>query len=213
MIRRDMDNEAGARSDGLMIVSVIFIAAFTYIALTTNPVYTGVGVGDKVPELSGEIWDGQSWVEFDLYENLDFTWTEDSEDGTWYVIEFMDTNCGACQKSAPDFVPQQSKWLEPGSRSMPPDMDVQFIAVAFSLNPDADSWEYSQQEIKDFRQEYDHIFPYMDDLDNSNRDVWGIDYTPQYFLVAPNGIIEYASPEAAGDSVWDAMESVIPRGD
>ena len=53
----------------------------------------------------------------------------------------------------------------------------------------------------------------MDDLDNSNRDVWGIDYTPQYFLVAPNGIIEYASPEAAGDSVWDAMESVIPRGD
>ena len=52
MIRRDMDNEAGARSDGLMIVSVIFIAAFTYIALTTNPVYTGVGVGDKVPEWS-----------------------------------------------------------------------------------------------------------------------------------------------------------------
>ena len=43
MLRRDISNEAGARSDGLMIVSVIFIAAFTFIAFTTSPVYTGVG--------------------------------------------------------------------------------------------------------------------------------------------------------------------------
>ena len=40
------NNEAGARSDGLIIVTVIFVVAFTYIALTTNPVYTGIGVGD-----------------------------------------------------------------------------------------------------------------------------------------------------------------------
>ena len=61
-----MNDEAGARSDGLMIVSVIFIAAFTYIALTTDPVYTGIGVGDKAPELSGKIYDGTTWVHFDL---------------------------------------------------------------------------------------------------------------------------------------------------
>ena len=36
MIRRNTSDEAGARSDGLMIVSVIFIAAFTFIAFTTT---------------------------------------------------------------------------------------------------------------------------------------------------------------------------------
>ena len=65
-----MNDEAGARSDGLMIVSVIFITAFTYIALTTDPVYTGIGVGDRAPELSGQIYDGTTWVDFDLKETI-----------------------------------------------------------------------------------------------------------------------------------------------
>ena len=85
--------------------------------------------------------------------------------------------------------------------------------MAFSLNPEAEGWDYSRAEIQDFRDKYDHTFSYMDDLDNTNRDVWGIDYTPQYYLLAPNGIIQYASPEAGSTSVWDAMESIIPRGD
>ena len=55
MIRRNNSEEAGARSDGLMIVSVMFIAAFTFIAFTTNPVYTGIDVGDRVPEFKGEM--------------------------------------------------------------------------------------------------------------------------------------------------------------
>ena len=61
MIRRDIGNEAGARSDGVMIVSIIFITAFTYIALTTDPVYTGIGVGDRAPDLNGQIYDGTVW--------------------------------------------------------------------------------------------------------------------------------------------------------
>ena len=213
MIRRNFDDEAGARTDGLMAVCVLFIAAFTYIAFTTNPVYTGIGVGDRAPELSGSVWNGNGWAPFDLYENLDEDWEEGDDGGTWFMIEFMDTNCGACQKSAPDFVPQQSKWLEPASRSLPENTTVQFLAVSFSLNPEAEGWEYSRAEIQDFRDKYDHTFSYMDDLDNTNRDVWGIDYTPQYYLLAPNGIIQYASPEAGSMSVWDAMESIIPRGD
>ena len=71
MLRRNICNEAGARSDGLMFVSVLFISAFTYIAITTNPVYTGIGVGDRAPELVGDVWDGSSWTEFDLHKNLD----------------------------------------------------------------------------------------------------------------------------------------------
>lgn len=216
MIRREMNEEAGARSDGLMIVSVLFIAAFTYIAFTTNPVYTGIGVGDRAPELTGQVWngDGDNWQTFDLYSQINDEWQDGDDDGTWFMIEFMDTNCGACQKAAPDIVSQQNKWLEPASRSMPANTSVQFVAVAFSLNPGADGWDYSRDEIKDFRTDYSHTFGYMDDLDNSNRDVWGIDYTPQYYLIAPNGIIKFASPEAeAGMTVWDAMEYNIPRGD
>ena len=60
MLRRNISDEAGARSDGLMFVSVLFITAFTYIALTTNPVYAGIGVGDRAPDLAGEVWDGTS---------------------------------------------------------------------------------------------------------------------------------------------------------
>ena len=76
MIRRDISDEAGARSDALMIVSVIFITAFTYIALTTSPVYTGVGVGDRVPELEGQIYDGSSWVDYNLEDHIDPLWSE-----------------------------------------------------------------------------------------------------------------------------------------
>ena len=71
MIRRNISNEAGARSDGLMLVSLVFIAAFTYIAFTTNPVYTGIGVGDRVPELEGQIYDGSTWTDFSLEDHID----------------------------------------------------------------------------------------------------------------------------------------------
>ena len=54
----------------------------------------------------------------------------------------------------------------------------------------------------------------MDMQDNSHQDDWGGFGTPTYFLVAPNGIIEYVNLEAdAGYSVWDAMDEKIPRGE
>ena len=91
MIRRNISNEAGARSDGLMLVSVVLIAAFTYIAFTTNPIYTGIGVGDRVPELEGQIYDGSTWTDFNLEDHIDPMWAE-GDGGTWFMIEFMDTN-------------------------------------------------------------------------------------------------------------------------
>ena len=92
MFRRIISNEAGARSDGLMLVSVVLIAAFTYIAFTTNPIYTGIGVGDRVPELEGQIYDGSTWTDFNLEDHIDPMWAE-GDGGTWFMIEFMDTNC------------------------------------------------------------------------------------------------------------------------
>jgi hypothetical protein len=214
MLRRNICNEAGARSDGLMFVSVLFISAFTYIALTTNPVYTGIGVGDRAPDLTGQVWDGNSWTDFDLQDNIDSMWSE-GDAGTYYMIEFMDTNCGYCKTSAKDFIlPEQSRWTgENPTRSMPENITVEFLAVSIALHDGSEGWDYGRTEITDFRAEYDHTFGYMDDHDNENRDEWEIPGTPTYFLVAPNGIILYATPDAEqGFSVWDAMEYEIPTG-
>ena len=50
--------------------------------------------------------------------------------------------------------------------------------------------------------------------DNSHQSEWGNFGTPTYFLVNPNGIIEFATPSAEyGYSIWDAMQEKIPRGD
>ena len=216
MIRRDTSDEAGTRSDGLMIVSVIFITAFTYIALTTSPVYTGVGVGDRVPELEGQIYDGSSWVDYNLEDHIDPLWSE-GEGGTWFMIEFMDTNCGYCQQAARDDIPtMQGQWLgEDPPRSTPENVSVEFLAVSISLwNEDVAGKSYGRDVIVDFRNDNGHNFPYMDMQDNSYENAWGKLGTPTYFLVAPNGIIMYATPEASsGVSVWDAMNEEIPWGE
>ena len=209
------NDEAGARSDGLIIVTVIFVVAFTYIALTTNPVYTGIGVGDRAPDLQGMVYDGSEWAMFNLEDNVDDNWVE-GMGGTWTMVEFMDTNCGYCQTVAQeDFPTQQNKWLgENPTRSTPNNITVEFVAVSISLwDENTEGKEYGRDIIIKFRTDFGHEFPYMDAQDNSHQDDWGRLGTPTYFLISPDGIIQYATPEAsAGYSVWDAMEELIPRG-
>ncbi len=209
------NDEAGARSDGLIIVTVIFVVAFTYIALTTNPVYTGIGVGDRAPDLQGMVYDGSEWASFNLEDNVDDNWVE-GMGGTWTMVEFMDTNCGYCRTVAQeDFPTQQNKWLgENPTRSTPNNITVEFVAVSISLwDENTEGKEYGRDIIIKFRTDFGHEFPYMDAQDNSHQDDWGSLGTPTYFLISPDGIIQYATPEAsAGYSVWDAMEDLIPRG-
>lgn len=199
-----------------MIVSIIFIAAFTYIAFTTNPVYTGIGVGDRVPELKGKVTtDGVTWTDFDLADNIDPLWSE-GKAGTWTMIEFMDTNCGACQNAGPDIRDMETMWTgENPQRTTPENTTVEFLAVSISLwTEDTPGKSYGRDEIVSFREEFQHTFAYMDLQDNSHQDNWGGFGTPTYFLISPNGIIEYATPEADyGYSIWDAMNDKIPRGD
>ena len=209
------NDEAGARSDGLIIVTVIFVVAFTYIALTTNPVYTGIGVGDRAPDLQGMVYDGSEWASFNLEDNVDDNWVE-GMGGTWTMVEFMDTNCGYCRTVAQeDFPTQQNKWLgENPTRSTPNNITIEFVAVSISLwDENTEGKEYGRDIIIKFRTDFGHEFPYMDAQDNSHQDDWGSLGTPTYFLISPDGIIQYATPEAsAGYSVWDAMEELIPRG-
>ena len=215
MIGKNECNEAGARSDGLIIVTVIFVVAFTYIALTTNPVYTGIGVGDRAPDLKGKIYDGDGWVDFDLADNIDDEWSED-KGGIWTMVEFMDTNCGYCQTVAQeDFPTQQNRWLgDNPTRSTPGNVSVEFVAVSISLwDENTEGKEYGRDIIIKFREDFGHEFPYMDAQDNTHQDDWGKLGTPTYFLISPDGIIQYATPEAnQGYTVWDAMDDLIPRG-
>ena len=54
----------------------------------------------------------------------------------------------------------------------------------------------------------------MDMQDNSHQEAWGNFGTPTYFLIAPNGIIEYVNLDADGGyTIWDAMNDKIPWGE
>ena len=212
-----MNDEAGARSDGLMIISVIFIAAFTYIALTTNPVYTGIGVGDKAPNLKGQVYDGAGWVNFDLHKEIDENKnkSEDDNPNTYYLIEFMDTNCGICVDAANlKFPSAQSEWTgDNPTRPMPEGVAVEFLAVSISLWDETVSGKsYGRTVIEEFRTEYNHQFPYMDLQDNSHQDDWGNFGTPTYFIIDPDGIIQYTNLESPGYDFRDALEDIVPRG-
>ncbi len=208
-----MNDEAGARSDGLMMVSVIFIAAFTYIALTTDPVYTGVGVGDRAPELSGKIYDGTTWVDFDLEKQFNDSWVE-GDNGTYYLVEFMDTNCSICITAASEKLPSiQADYTGEMPRvNLAAGVSVEILAVSISLWDEDSGRDYGRDVIEQFRAEFEHDFAYMDMQDNSHQDAWGNFGTPTYFIIDPSGIIQYTNLEDGFD-VREAMDSIIPRGE
>ena len=78
-------------------------------------------------------------------------WDEDGEEiGTWYLIEFMDTNCGHCINAARDDFPSaQANWLgEDAPRPTPDNINVEFLAVSISLWEDTTPGkEYGKEEI------------------------------------------------------------------
>lgn len=190
----------------------VAILVLTPGCITENVSENELGVGNHSPRLYGEVWDGNKWSDFNLENDFDQIST-DSEYGTWYMINFIDTNCGYCQNEAENDIPQmQRKWTgENPNRPMPDGTSVQFIAVALTLSEDKEGWEYGKEEIKDFRSEYQHDFLYMDDLDNSNSERWKVKATPSKFLIGPDGIIRYTTFEAEqGETVWDTMEELIP---
>jgi len=61
------DDNATARTDTLIKIISLFVLVLVVIAFTTNPIATGVGVGEKVPILEGKIYNGNGWVDYDLY--------------------------------------------------------------------------------------------------------------------------------------------------
>lgn len=207
MMRRIRNCEdAAARTDAFLMGLIFLIAGFVIVGMTTNPTYTGVSVGDIAPDLSGEVYDGTNWNQVTINDKFNSSWVEGSLGGTWVMVEFMDINCGHCIKAAPDLGSYSDLWMNEAELSN--GATIEIIAVAIKLGIGGN--EYTQENIEGFRAEYNHNIPYMDDLSNDLRDNWDIPGTPTYFLIAPNGIISYSTPESFGVSVWEHMAETIP---
>ncbi|RZD39260.1 MAG: hypothetical protein CXT71_04725 [Methanobacteriota archaeon] len=207
MIKRKIElNEAAGRADAFLLITILFIVGFAIVSLTTNPTYTGVSIGDKAPELSGDIYNGTNWQQVTINDMFNDSWQEGDFGGTWVMVEFMDINCGHCQKAAPEVGSYSDSWMN--DATLANGAKIEFVAVSIQLGLGGD--EYTRENIEGFRTEYSHNIPYMDDLDNDLKGSWKIPGTPTYFLVAPNGLISYSTPESFGVSVWEHMAQTIP---
>jgi len=200
------DYHAGAvGSAGLSVASLFFIAIMI-IAFTANPVAIGTDVGDRAPNVEGKAYNGTTWTEFDFESYFASTWEEGNTSGQWVAMIFMDTDCPYCQQSASS----QADWANTYTANNPNwnGPHVNFIASATELN--IQGHDSSRAEIQDFRADYGHNFPYVDDIDQDNMETWGIPGTPAYFLIQPDGIVAWNS-EDNSKTLAGAIEELTPR--
>ena len=196
------DDNAGAVGSAALSVASLFFIAIMIIAFTANPVAIGTDVGERAPDVEGKAYNGTSWVEFDFESYFDNSWKEGNISGQWVAIEFMDTDCPYCQQTADEY----GQWANTYSANNPNwnGPHVNFLASATEL--DIPGHETSRAEIQDFRAEYGHNFPYIDDIDQDNMKEWGIPGTPTYYLIQPDGIIAWVSDDSNED-----LEQAIVR--
>jgi hypothetical protein len=211
------NTEADVRTDTGIKVMALFFVAIIFLALTTDPIKTGTKEGDRAPALEGMAFNGTSWYAFDMDDYLTANWTAGDADGQWMLVEFMDTDCPFCVRSAGEmgqdadyFMKLVEGWQGPV---------VNFIASATELDiPGHDS---SRDEIQAFRDKNgeevcagsscasrdgaSHNFVYIDDLDQDNMKEWKVPGTPAYFLIQPDGIVAWASAENPDEKVRDAI--------
>ncbi len=220
------DENANARTDTLIKIISLFVLVLIVIAFTTNPIATGVGVGERVPLLEGKIYNGNGWVDYNLHDQFDTNWTEGDTNATWYIIEFLDTDCSACWRDTAKVSDLQNAVSSTQWNRAP----VQMLAVVVELN--IPNHESSRDEIKAFRDKNDgdgtfkcnadralcserdgspYNFPFFDDLDGKSTKEWDIPGTPTYFIIKPNGIVAWSSVEAGNSDIFDAVNGLIPE--
>ncbi|MBN29450.1 MAG: hypothetical protein CMB34_02135 [Euryarchaeota archaeon] len=211
------NTEADVRSDTAIRVMAIFFAAIMFLAFTTDPIRTGTNEGDRAPPLTGMAYNGSVWTNFDINDYFDTNWTAGDLDGQWLLVDFMDTDCPFCIRSAEEvgqnadyFMKLQGDWQGP---------IVNFVASATEL--DIPGHETSRAEIEAFRDKSgeescagnscatrdgsSHGFVYIDDIDQDNMKAWKVPGTPSYFLIQPDGIVAWVSSENTDEEVSDAI--------
>tara|TARA_B100000767_G_scaffold146984_1_gene138480 strand:+ start:465 stop:1151 length:687 start_codon:yes stop_codon:yes gene_type:complete len=220
------DDEADARTTALIRVMALFFVGIMIIAATTSPISTGTKEGERAPALEGKSYNGSGWSDFNLESYWDPMWEEGDITGQWVAIEFMDTDCPYCFNDAAQKI-SQFAYDFGGSNAEWDGAMVNFIASVAELNIDghdssrseiiafrnkiADSGETCNQQDCGSRQGSAHNFPYIDDLDLDNMKKWKVSGTPSYYLIQPDGIIAWSSVENQGESLSDAILTLVPR--
>ncbi len=198
--------EASARGEAAIIVISLFFVGLLVVAFTSNPIATGTQPGERAPLFTSEAYNGNGWQTFVFDDLLTPEWSPNSTgDAPWIAVEFLDTDCGFCKKSAEDV----GNWAEQYSSSVWDGPEVIFIAIAVEFVGDS-----SRTEIKEFRDTYEHTFAYVDDLDVDIAADWDVGATPTYFLVQPDGMVAWNSGQSSNSIGWDAVnEEVFPLTD
>jgi len=225
------DDNGDARMDTALTVIAIFIGAIVVISLTTSPIITGTKAGDRAPNITGKAYNGSVWQDFDLSTYYDFDWSlgdNNTTDSQWVMIEFLDTDCPYCFNSAQEYQ-EASQYFTPTNLESPWNgPHVSFIASAAELTG-LKGHDSSREEIVAFRDKTTgemcnsgnvdcsdrdggpFQIPFIDDLDKSHMNKWGIGGTPTYFLIQPDGIIAWSSFDNQDEKFYDAINRIVPQ--
>jgi hypothetical protein len=196
----------------------------------STPYGSGSIVADKdmrgmpAPNLVGKAYNGSGWQDFDLQTYFNTYMGGASE---WVMIEFMDTDCPYCFNTAQEyqeasnyFAAENFDWHGP---------QVSFLASATELTG-LQGHDSSRSEIEAFRDKTEgemcnssnvdcstrngqaFAIPFIDDLNKTHMDKWGIGGTPSYVLIQPNCIIAWASFDHPEEKFYDAINRLVPNG-
>jgi hypothetical protein len=223
------DNNGDARMDTALTAIALFLAAMMVISFTSSPITTGTKEGDRAPNIVGKAYNGSVWQDFDLQTYYDYDWSIDNNDtkeSQWVMIEFMDTDCPYCFNTAKDFQEASNIFTNLNPQWKGP--HVSFMASATELTG-LQGHDSSREEIMAFRDKTTgemcnssnvdcstrdgqaFAIPFIDDLDKSHMEKWGIGGTPTYFLIQPDGIIAWASPEHQDEQFYEAINRLVPQ--
>ena len=97
------DENAGTVGSALIKVVSLFFIGVMIIAFTANPISVGTNQGQRAPDVEGKFYNGSGWSEFDFESYFNYSWQEGDINGQWVAIEFMDTDCPYCVKSAKEY--------------------------------------------------------------------------------------------------------------
>jgi len=209
------------RVGSLLMVMGVFLIAVMIVFSTTDAIPMGVDEGEMPPNIEGKAHRngaGTSWENFDLYELTSTNWTEGDYNATWFVIEFMSTDCPVCMGFGDEMEELSDVWSG----------RVSFIAVAVDFQYN-DEFTSTPKEIIAFQEKTDFMgcdhghsncnerdggphtnVLYVDDRDASSMEDWGVSGTPTSFILSPNGVVIWNQKNNAGEDLGEALFRVVP---
>jgi len=216
-LRADEDGDARLTA-GFVTAGVLTFIMLAVILFTDVPPI-GPNEGELAPNLVGKVHmpDSATWEDFELYDEIDHGWSNESDpNAKWFLIQFMDTDCGHCWEYA-----EQMSLIDDTFGSQ-----LTIISIAVSLK--IPNHESSLDEVAAFQDKASlqacnggnsdcssrpgeaHNWAYFDDLPGSNMDPWGVQGTPFVVVIQPDGIVAWNQAQHQGVDVGQALFTLLP---